>query len=177
MVGSAGFRDLKWRYLYRDLPGFSRINGTLWQDVRKSMVKPCGVSWSQQNILTSRSIHEAPRSWIKDNSKPPCSPHSATHLPSYLGKTRWREWVSFIGIFYQLLGQFDLKKRHAVVKERSLIQCCSPYYFINRLYACQISSIYLRREEGANFSFTNQHHSSSSKINALKESTKIRTSR
>ena len=72
------------------------------------MVKPCGSMWG---IMVPRKYpHQQKYPWIKDNSKPPCSPRSAIHLPSYLGKTRWREWVSFIGIFYQLLGQFDLKK-------------------------------------------------------------------
>ena len=87
---SSRFKPNQWNPLARH----QKINGeTMW------------------GIMVPRKYpHQQKYPWIKDNSKTPCSPRSAIHLPSYLGKTRWREWVSFIGIFYQLLGQFDLKK-------------------------------------------------------------------
>ena len=79
--------------------------------------------------------------------------HSSSKLS---GKNAMEGMGQFHWHLLPVAGAIWFYKNHAVVKEWCLIQCCSPYYFINRLYACQISSIYLRREEGANFSFTHQ---------------------
>lgn len=98
--------------------------------------------------------------------------HSSSKLS---GKNAMEGIGQFHWHLLPVAGAIWFYKNHAVVKEWCLIQCCSPYHFINGLYACQI--IWGGKRGRIFHSPTNQHHSSSSTSNALKESTKIRTSR